>query len=226
MPRYIVTDTETTGPTPQDKICEIAWVEIDEQLNEIDLVHSLIDPQRPISASASAVHNITADMVQDSPTVEEFFEQISPRVGGEYILIAHNVKFDRPRVEPHLPAVVGQLCTLRLARRYLPNAENHKLGTLAYQYGLSRGESHRADGDVRTCLSLLRYITELSGKSLPTLVEEELQPVLVDKMPFGKHKDVPMHLLDRGYALWALRNMQDLDPDLKHTLELRASGKL
>jgi exodeoxyribonuclease X len=226
MPRYIVVDTETTGPTANDAVCEIAWVEIDQNLNELALVHSLIDPQMRISASASGVHGITQDMVEDAPTIEEFFEHLQPQPEGSYILIAHNVRFDRPRIEPHLPEVSGQVCTLRLARRYLPNAENHKLSTLAYQYGLDRGDSHRADGDVRTCLSLLRYITHLSGLDLDTIVEAEKSPVIIKEMPFGTHRGVPMHLLDKGYARWALRNMSDLDPDLKHTLTLRAEGKL
>lgn len=229
MVRYLIADTETTGASTDDKICELAYIEVDADLNELSRQHSLIDPQRRISASAAGVHGITEEMVQDAPTIEEFFSVVlDPPLDGEIILIAHKVAFDRRYLEPYLPPIVGQLCTLKLARRYLPDAENHKLSTLAYQYGLDKGDSHRADGDVRTAFSLLRFIVLLSGKTLPELVNEDKLPQLVSVMPFGKYRDVPMTQLDRGYAQWAIgpKGLTDIDPDLRYTLTLRAEGKL
>ena len=71
--RYIVGDTETSGLSASPGVCEIAWAEIDEQGNVLDLQHSLIDPEVPICPAASGVHHITDDMVADAPTMEEFF---------------------------------------------------------------------------------------------------------------------------------------------------------
>lgn len=52
MERYVFLDTETTGVSETDRICEIGWIEFDKDLNEIGRVHSLIDPEMLISPSA------------------------------------------------------------------------------------------------------------------------------------------------------------------------------
>lgn len=93
MIRYLVGDVETTGTTEQDRTVEVAWIEIDADLNEIDRVHSLIDPQMLISPSAMGVHHITNEMVADAPTWEELFEQVIPNhfaPDDEVVLVAHN----------------------------------------------------------------------------------------------------------------------------------------
>lgn len=229
-PRYFFWDTETTGATPEDKVVELAFIEVDEHLNELTRGHSLIDPERRISPGASGVHGITYDMVADSPTIEEYFQQVlQPPLEGEIVFIAHKAEFDRRYLTPHLPPIVAQVCTLRLARRALPNADNHKLSTLMYQYGLDRGESHSADGDVRTMLSLVRYVLSLpgfEGKTLRHLAIEDSNLQVLTEMPFGKWKG-PMNKVCPKYAKWAVTGgMKELDRDLHYTLTLRAEGKI
>lgn len=226
MFRLIVGDVETTGATPSDKVVELAWTEIDEDLQVIDQQHSLIDPQMQISASASGVHGITNADVIDAPTIEEYFTII---LGGnhfkhddEVVLIAHNAEFDKRYLGPHMP-IVRTLCTLRLARRVFTNVENHKLATLMYALGLVRGQSHSAKGDVETTLDLLRRIIAETGKSLPELSAASLEPIWVEKMPFGKHKDVPLKALPLTYISWLLA-LPNLDRDMIHSLNLVRSG--
>lgn len=224
--RYILGDTETTGPTPKDKVCELAWVELDDNLQVIDRQHSLIDPQMPISAGASGVHGLTNVDVADAPTIEEFFAEVLtvPIHVGEVLLIAHNVAFDKRYLTPHMPNLVGELCTLRLARRVWPDAENHKLSTLMYVLDLVRGTSHRADGDVETTLDLLRKIVDKSGKSLPELAVESMRPLFVNVMPFGKHKGTKLKALPGEYIKWLLK-LDNLDRDMRYSLDLVAAGK-
>lgn len=228
MIRYLIADTETTGATPADKVCEIAFMEVDANLGQIDSVHSLLNPERPISASAMGVHDITQEMVKDSPTIEQFFSELDFALDDQIVLIAHKVAFDRQFIEPHLPSIYGQLCTLKLARRYLPDAENHKLSTLRYQYGLDGGKAHSADGDVLTCLSLVRFIQTLADKTLDQLIAEDHVPLLIPKMPFGKWRDVAFPQIPRDYCQWAIgpKGLTEVDPDLKYTLTLRAEGKI
>lgn len=234
---YLVADTETTGQSDEDRIVEIAWIEIDENLNELSRVYSRIDPERSISASASGVHGITIDMLQDEPTIDEFFNvSLQPPLDRPIVLIAHKADFDKRMMQAPLKRagieIASTLCTLRLARRYLKDAENHKLTTLAYQYGLDKGTAHNALGDVIMATSLLRFIAGLAEKSLHQLMEEAAQPFIIDKMPFGKHRDEPITAMPRSYAQWAVGwagkppGLPDIDPDLKHTLKLRASGEL
>lgn len=231
MIHYLIADTETTGASADDTICEFAAVEVDTQLNELARHHSLIDPERRISAGASGVHGITNDMLVDSPTMAEYLAQVMhPPLMGDVVLIAHKADFDRGKLEKPFAAIgvqiVNQLCTLRLARKYLRDAEDHKLATLAYQYALDKGSSHRADGDVRTCFSLLRYIQIVSGKTLLALIDEMGRPQIMREMPFGKHKG-PIAGVPKSYAQWCLgpKGLTEIDPDLRYTLALIAEGQ-
>ncbi len=218
----MVGDVETTGANRNtDRVVEVAWLEIDENLNILDRQHSLIDPQMPISASASGIHGITAADVAEAPTLAEFFDEVLPAgffgPEDEVCLIAHNVPFDRGFLQPHMPITL-ELCTLRLARRVFPDAENHKLATLMYLLGLTRGKSHSADGDVETCLDLLRKICEKTGNGLQELLNEAMVPIWVEKMPFGKHKDKPLRSLPNDYIAWLL-GLDNLDADLRWSIE-------
>lgn len=225
MPRWIIGDTETTTQGPTAKVVEIAWVEIDDSLNVVDRCHSLIDPQCPISAGAGGVHGIRIEDVLESPTIEEYFDIVlGQRITGPSVLIAHKVDFDLPFFKPFMPQLVGTMCTMRLAKKLLPEAENFKLTTLAYQFNLPRQTAHRAAGDVEMCLDLLRLIVERSGgAALEELMVECAVPIVVEKWPFGKHKDKPLNF-DMGYVKWALKNMKELDTDLRLSLEAVAAA--
>lgn len=225
--RYILADTETTGPTPQDRVCEVAWLELDGELQVLDRQYSLIDPGMPISASASGVHGITNANVADAPTLPEFFDII---LGGRYfaaddavLLIAHNSAFDKRYLAAHVP-IRAELCTLRLARRTWPEMENHKLATLMYALDLKRGQSHSAAGDVDTCYDLLAKIVQKLGKPLPELAKESMAPQWVETMPFGKHKGSKLRDLPQSYINWLL-GLDNLDLDMRYSLNLVMRGE-
>jgi exodeoxyribonuclease X len=202
-------------------VVELAWIEIDQELNIIDRRYSLIDPEVAIPASASGIHGITNIEVANSPTLDEFFNIVLPGEGGSaegnVILIAHNTVFDRRFLKERFN-LVGELCTLRLARRVWPDMENHKLATLMYALELRRGQSHSAEGDVDTCHDLLCKIVETSGKSLLDLAQTSMEPVLITKMPFGKHKGVLLKNLPGSYTKW-LMGLDTLDKDMRYSLE-------
>jgi DNA polymerase III epsilon subunit-like protein len=198
MLRAWVADTETTGADSNDRPCEVAWYEIDEHLSVLDERHSLIDPQMPISATASGIHGITNADVADAPTMVEFVQSLGADFfgeGDEILLIAHNVAFDRRMLQPYFP-ITDELCTLRLARRIWPKAENHKLPTLMYLLNLERGKSHSAHGDVHTCFDLLRRIVDTSGEVVAGALQRRLgaDPGVHDAV-----RQAPQHA-DRGLA--------------------------
>lgn len=228
-PVLIVSDTETTGPTPSDRIVELGWVEVNDQLEIQREVYSLIDPQREISFVAQGIHNITPETVATAPTLEEFMSIVMPPKGGvpdPVEVFCHNARFDKRYLTPGVFVNANYTCTLRLSRKYLPNAEDHKLQTLVYQYGLYKGKAHSALEDSKMALDLLRFIVDLSGKTVRELIEEMRQPQWVPVCPFKKYKDQPMKNVDRSYAQWALENMKDLDPDMEYTLRCIASGRI
>lgn len=219
--RLIVLDTETSGLTAPVGVCECAFVELDPlSLSEINRCYSLIDPEVPISPSASGIHRITDDMVTHMPTLQEWFEIVlgDPFAGQDVVMVAHNARFDHPLVKAHLGNSLP-LCTLKLARLVYPDAPDHKLATLKYLLRLGTGgHSHGALADVEDCADLLRLCQRELGLSIEHLVEEANRPRLLDKMPFGKHKGLPMKEVPRSYLSW-LRKQDNIDGDLLYTLQ-------
>lgn len=80
---YIL-DTETASL--QGGVCELAYLEIDYDLNIISEFCSHVNPERPIEPGAQAVHGITDEMVKDAPTLAD----IAKHFGGPIEMIAHN----------------------------------------------------------------------------------------------------------------------------------------
>lgn len=216
-------DTETASL--KGGVCDIAIAVIDNQFNVVEGIESLIDPEVPISPSASGIHHITDDMVHDAPTLSEFMEmyghpfqrQHNPVLGG------HNVQFDIRVLGSFIPVPYTKLCTLKLARNLWPDAENHQLQTLRYTFGLDAGEqAHRAMADVITCISLLRRIGEDMGYDLAGVINLAQRPLTLEaKMPFGKHKDTKLKDIPLSYVRWLVENATDLDPDLREALATR-----
>lgn len=217
---YII-DTETAGL--QGGVCDLAIVQVDNNLNVRWEWESLIDPEVPISPQASGIHHITDEMVVDSPTLAEAMELTSyPFQADDLLLAGHNVAFDCRMLSSVLPPVYDKLCTLKLARILWPDAPDHKLQTLRYQFKLDAGTAHRAMGDVLACLSLLRMVCDGKGLDLEGVLVLTRQSISLDtKFPFGKHKGTAIRDLPVSYCMWALENMTNLDPDLREAIEVR-----
>lgn len=220
MERTLVLDTETTGVSADASIVEIAWIEIDADLNEIRRFRSLIDPEMPISPGASGVHHITNEMVSGEPTMKELLADVIPcyfAPDDEITMIAHNAVFDLRFVKPYLP-VIESVCTLRLARYCWPDAPDHKLQTLRYHFGLDGGEgAHGALQDCETTLALTRY---MCTSRLLTL--QDLRGLCRGKLPvkrayFGKYKDALITDIPAGYRRWMLGT--DIDDDLRASVK-------
>lgn len=216
---FIAADVETSGFGPQAKIVEVALTEVNADLSIGASVASLINPGIPIPPSASAVHHITDAMVAESPTEEQFFAQFPGLASEPAVVIAHNAAFDIQYLGKHFHPDSTTLCTLRLARHLYPDLENHKLQTLRYTFNLDAGRAHSADGDTLVLVNLLKYIHEDTGLDLIQMYELAKSPVLVKNMPFGKHKGTALVDLPKDYVTWALKNMSNLEPDLRAALE-------
>lgn len=216
-----VLDTETAGL--DGGVCDIAICKINSDLQIIWEVESLIDPERPIAPQASGIHHITDDMVQFEPTLSEFMEMQGYPLDREGAIIGgHNVQFDIRMIGEFIPRVHRKLCTLKLARVLWPDAPDHKLQTLRYMFKLDAGTAHRAMGDVRTCISLLRMVAEERGLDLQGILALVAKPLTLDaKMPFGKHQGTKLKDLPSSYVQWLLNKADNLDADLREALSQR-----
>ncbi len=212
--RVYILDTETASL--QGGVVEIAWLQVDQALNIHEEWVCYVNPEREIDPGAQAIHGITADMVKDAPTLQQVaeFKWIN---GTPINMIAHNLPFDKRMIQPTI--LVGRgLCTLDLARQFLPEQEKHKLEFLQASLSLPKQKSHSALGDVHTVLDLLKHILPITGVDLRTLFERAAQPRLLAKMPWGMHKGKTPLRLPREYREWLLAQ-SDIGRDLRYTLE-------
>lgn len=86
----VILDTETTGLSSADRICEISV--ICAKSGQV-LYTSLINPQISIPAQVSDIHGITNDDVKDSPVFFDAWEHIEPLIKNKTLLI-YNADFD------------------------------------------------------------------------------------------------------------------------------------
>ena len=218
--RWVLVDTETTGISAEDKVCEMAYVEIDDAFNVIRSGNSLINPGIPINYAASAVNGITDVMVKDAPTLEDYMLSEGAPLRGEVTLIAHNLDFDFRFLKQYTDDGVGKLCTLKCARVLYPDAANHKQGTLAAMLGIqvAREKAHSADGDLDVLLQLLQCLCRDAGTDLYGLLEVQRRPRPSSVMPWGKHKGKKLADLPGDYIHWMLNKCENLDADLRTAL--------
>jgi DNA polymerase III epsilon subunit-like protein len=120
-------------------------------------------------------------------------------------------------LKPCYTALVGQLCTLKLARQYVTDSENHKLGTLIKHLKLPEHTAHSALGDVYMTHALLKHLAEMSGRSIWDIIKAQNTPKLVLKMPFGVHKGKTLGQLPKDYLEWLL-SLPDLSIDMRYSV--------
>jgi DNA polymerase III subunit epsilon len=181
MQSYVVVDVETTGSRPYagDRITEIAAVVVrDGEIAE--LFETLVNPQRSIPAFITQLTNITWEMVKDAPV----FADIAPDVVGVLegnVFVAHNAAFDWRFVSAELSRTAGQqlmgrkLCTVKLARKLLPQLPRRSLDHVARYYGVDIASRHRAAGDaLATAHCLLRMLDDLEGRGCDSWSDLEL----------------------------------------------------
>ena len=213
LPKLIIFDTETASL--EKGVVEIAWLDLkDNETLDILSEHCFrVNPECPIEPGAQAIHGISDADVADCPTLETV---LAPLKDVPVYTIGHNVSFDLRMVKPHLN-VVESCCTLELSRQYIKGTTNHKLETLQKELNLPVQTSHSALGDVRTCRDLLLHIMQITGLDLETIFERANMPKMLLKMPWGKHKGVPIARVPKGYRAWLLG--QEIDKNLRYTLE-------
>ena len=178
-----------------------------------------VNPQKPISISAMAIHHITDEMVKSSPLIDDV---IGNYVGADY-LVAHNAEFDK-RMMPEMDAPF--ICTLKLSRRLWPDMESHSNQYLRYALALDVNipdglHAHRALYDCVVTAALMKMIIECSGWTFDEMIEISNQPSLLSKLRFGKYKGMTFTDVKNenpGYLDW-LSKQDDLDPDVAFSLD-------
>ncbi len=167
---FVALDFETTGLNPQhSRVIEIGMARIiDGKI--ADTYTSLIYPAASVPYAITALTGITEEQLSQAPLFEDIALEIKKFL-GDAIIIAHNASFDigflkkeflRAGIEPpENPAV----CTVKLAKRLLPELRSKSLNALKKHYKIIHKNAHRALPDAIVAAKVFL-------KMLPKLEEE------------------------------------------------------
>lgn len=177
---YAVVDVETTGGRAHggDRITEIAAVVVER--GQIARVYeTLVNPLRPIPPMVTALTRITWNMVRNAPTFRDIADDVAQALRG-HVFVAHNAGFDWRFVASEITRANGgriygrRLCTVRMARKLLPQLSRRSLDHLARYYGVEIAARHRAGGDaVATARVFIRMLDEARDRGCTTWGELE-----------------------------------------------------
>ncbi len=171
MLREIVLDTETTGTEANngDRLVEIGCVELINHCPTGESFHCYLNPERPVSPGALAVHGLSDTFLRDKPLfadVAAAFEAFC----GDSRLIIHNASFDvgfinmerkKLDLEPLIQSRIVD--TLSMARRKHPGASN-SLDALCSRYGIDNSKRTRHGALLDAELLAEVYIELIGGK--------------------------------------------------------------
>ena len=225
----IFLDTETTGTETDDRLCQLAFK------TEAGLVvNELFNPGRPISIEAMAVHHITNRMVAEKPLFQEsqVYQTLKELLSDpQNVMVAHNAKFDVEMLtrEGLHPSKV--ICTLKLARFLDAKGviPQYNLQYLRYYLDLDIAATpHDALGDILVLEALFKRIrAKFEEKAAPDPIDEMIRissaPILISRMPFGKHKGALFSEVPLDYLEWLLGT--DLDEDMAYTVRYYLEGR-
>lgn len=190
---WVVVDVETTGGTPTagDRVTEVAAVRVaGGEIREV--FSTLVNPCRPIPAMISSLTGITNAMVASAPQFEEIVPQLTDALRGR-VFVAHNAPFDWRFLSAEMQLARGvelsgrQLCTVRLARKLLPQLPSRALGALAEYFDLEIVARHRAEDDaVATAKVLLRFIDMVNDRGVEDW--DGIQAFLTTRAPRARRR--------------------------------------
>ena len=240
MHKLIFFDTETTGNTENDVLCQIAYKVYSSsgETGDNSFV-GLYNPGKKIPPEASAVHHISNKMVSDKKSFKESGDQEKIKKlfeSKDVVVIAHNATFDLMMIEKEDIYPNKFICTLRVARHLDKEGkiDRYNLQYLRYLLDIEiEATAHDALGDVMVLEKLferlLKKMMEEENLSKDEAIEQMIDisshPSLLRTFNFGKYSGKKIEevlSIDRGYLEWLLNqklNGDGPDEDWIYTLK-------
>jgi DNA polymerase III epsilon subunit family exonuclease len=193
---WVVVDVETTGGSPDHghRVTEVAAVRVSGGV-VCESFATLVNPERRIPSMITSITGITDAMVRDAPRFCDVASDLRDFLHGR-VFVAHNAAFDWRFVCSELDRSLGRsldgrkLCTVKLARKLLPQLPSRSLDGLAVYFGLEIEARHRAlDDAVATADVLLRLIRMLDDRGVSDWTG--LETMLGARAPRRKRSAMP-----------------------------------
>ena len=164
LDRYVTFDFETTDTDAAT--CGVVEIGAARVVNGeiVDRFHAMVNPFRPISPKATAIHGYTDADVAHAAPFSEVFTQFRAFVGSD-LLIAHNgMKFDVP-VLRRLAAGRDGVDTLAFYDTFplvrSLSQDSGKQVDIAHRFGIDVGRAHHALDDAISLAHIYRELQKL-----------------------------------------------------------------
>lgn len=200
--KILLIDTETTG-LKDPQVIEVSGIYLNDDLTLNSEFSVRYKPTKDIELQAMIKHGITEeDLINEKEYDFKLPENIK-------YLIGHNVDFDWLMIgKPE----VKLIDTMSMARSIWPEAQM-SLEYLTYYLTekskykklieLIRENLHSSIFDCKLTFNLLKKIIEnTNADNIEKLYELSERSRIIDKMPYGKHKNVLLTEVPIEYLLW------------------------
>lgn len=224
-------DTETTGVLEEDRIIQLSYLVCNTE-GKVEEVHNefCLAPL-PSKFDAMAIHHITPEMIADKPACTDLkgFARLNELNTPENVIVIQSAEFDLGMLAKEGFESKMQLIDTFRIHRYFYHEDPHGLQYNRYALGLYKKEAvqmeelgvqisaHDALGDVIVLKNFYDHLLEKHTRE--QMVEMCSQPILMEIMPFGKHKGKRIEevaLVERRSLVYMYETF-DLDMDLKHS---------
>lgn len=187
---FVVIDIEATDPKfPPGRILEIGAYKIAKN-SIVSEFHTLLNPNMQIPNFIKELTGITDEMVEKAPRFSDIVLALLEFI-GDSVIVAHNARFDVRFLNYEIGLIYEDyylanphLCTVQIARKVLPELENHRLRTIAEHYSIRIENLHRADEDARATAEIfIHLLEELEKLGIKTLEEvKKIKNLRIEKV--------------------------------------------
>jgi DNA polymerase-3 subunit epsilon len=130
----------------------------------VDQFSSLVNPERKIQRFVVKLTGIDQEMLRYAPKFYEVAKRII-EITEDCIIVAHNAKFDYRLLKTEFDRLGydyqrQSLCTVELSKKLLPDLPSYSLGKLTKSLGIPMSKRHRAEGDARATVTLLKILLD------------------------------------------------------------------
>jgi len=240
---YYFVDIEATGvDLKNDRIIQLAFLKV--QAEKIEAYNDLCYTDIDMNDAVVEVHHITNAMLEDKPWPEEADSFVVLEKGNSEsnFFISHGNTLDLQMLSnDDLEIVMQCIDTDKCARSLLKETHSFKLQDLIIKYELSKRalsvanklgikeiNAHDALSDAIWHYVLFELLLEKVEGNIDTLVSLTSEPMLLEKITFGKHKNKSFEEIFTKEPLtlvWMYNTVAIDWPDLEFTLEYWLKSK-